>query len=102
MSTEAAWAAGLFEGEGYVSSSGALRCTINMTDPEPLLRFHEAVGVGTVRGPYAQRNPNWRPYYTWRCSGWDATMRLYELFEPYLSQRLRRRFVDPLVRHLSH
>lgn len=73
--TELAWAAGFFDGEGtagcYLHNKSKLsvqderycaRMTIGQSDPEVLIRFQSAVGVGNVRGPYKyayNKTPLW-------------------------------------------
>lgn len=52
-----AWAAGLFDGEGYIGycvsgGYGHLRVTVGQKDPEVLYRFNKAIGgFGRVSGP---------------------------------------------------
>lgn len=63
-----AWAAGFFDGEGAFSYSprgGFAAVAIPQTSREPLDRFKEIVGVGTVGGPYTKlsgyaKRPQWR------------------------------------------
>lgn len=63
-----AWAAGFFDGEGAFSYSprgGFAAVAIAQTSREPLDRFKEIVGVGTVGGPYTRlsgyaKRPQWR------------------------------------------
>jgi|SRR5215472_6792722 len=47
---EIAWAAGLYEGEGscFINARGAISVTLGMSDLEPVSRFHQIVGVGTI------------------------------------------------------
>jgi len=80
---EAAWAAGLFDGEGAFgaypdsrlrSSCRAVSMEIAQASatfvPETLLRFRDAVGVGTVTGPRIVPSPWSRlPQYRWQASG---------------------------------
>jgi hypothetical protein len=50
---EIAWAAGLFEGEGTITLSGdTLYVRLGNTDGEVVRQFADAVGVGSVYGPY--------------------------------------------------
>jgi hypothetical protein len=61
MSTELAWAAGFYEGEGGIYnglSQGIYhRVTLHVTQSTPatLYRFRKAVGYGAIYGPYARR-----------------------------------------------
>jgi len=69
---EIAWAAGLFDGEGTATfCSGRRRLAVKMADEESVRRFHSAVGVGKVYGPYEHRaatlrdgSPR-RPSFVW-------------------------------------
>lgn len=71
---ELAWAAGLFEGEGSISSEkkrrGGITLALAMTDEDVVRRFHEAVGRGTVNGPHLRSGQ--KPQWTWRCSTLEA------------------------------
>lgn len=68
---ELAWAAGLFEGEGSIFERKSERgnvgasVTVVMTDEDSVRRFHTAVGVGKVYGPYPGRG---NCKQTWRWS----------------------------------
>lgn len=63
---ELAWAAGFFDGEGYVGAirrdcpqgiNTRLLLSIAQTCPDPLMRFRAAVGnAGNVTGPYKRTN----------------------------------------------
>jgi hypothetical protein len=58
---ELAWAAGFFDGEGCFCYSEAARyvsVSIGQTNPEPLERFRNAVGLGKINGPYLREHPN--------------------------------------------
>lgn len=87
-----AWAAGVFEGEGYVlhysngrgSKNRALG--IAMTDRDVVERFCAAVGVGTVTGPW-DNGPRCKPIWRWRVGGWEKVKPLAERLEPYLGER---------------
>jgi len=49
-----AWAAGLFDGEGSTSiARRGVRLAVKQHEPTVLLKFQDAVGLGTVYGPYA-------------------------------------------------
>ena len=53
---EIAWAAGLFDGEGSATvCRRRSRLAVKMADEESVRRFHAAVGVGKVYGPYGHR-----------------------------------------------
>ena len=84
-----AWAAGFFDGEGYVGLPKAsrefrqLRASVAQVDRRPLDAFVEATGIGKVRGPYKRKSPKHRSIYMWMCVG-VAVIVLFELLRPYL------------------
>lgn len=84
MSTELAWAAGFFDGEGHSNYyQGTLLVKISQNHTDVLDRFQRAVGVGTVAGPYSNgRNPN--PKYQFSAFGKNAE-RIMGALRPYLS-----------------
>ena len=88
MTTELAWAAGLFEGEGSFSRSakGRVRASLKMVEESSVRRFHDAVGVGKVYGPYGPYKKQTdkdgyerRPYFMWIASEEDAAAVLLRL-----------------------
>jgi hypothetical protein len=81
-STEVAWAAGLFDGEGSVSVSGTgTRPSYPQPSmevpqsgehgiPDALVRFRDAIGYGSITGPHPPRSPWGRlPGYRWELGG---------------------------------
>ena len=73
---ELAWAAGFFDGEGYIGVTLAKRAitpriviSIAQVDRSVLDKFQSAVGVGKVYGPYTQRHPKSNPYYQLSIAG---------------------------------
>lgn len=87
---ELAWAAGLFDGEGWVTHNKTLTLSIGIGqsgDSEVLDRFALAVGIGNINGPY---DYGYKPRYQWSACGNKARAVLQQL-EPYLSSiKLRR------------
>jgi hypothetical protein len=102
-----AWAAGFFDGEGYVGvrttgvpykrkdgSLGkqykALRMCVTQTGDYAigmLQRFQDSVcGLGKIRGPIKVR-ANWSPRYEWNCDGKEKCMIVLGLLQPWLSRR---------------
>lgn len=56
------WAAGFFDGEGYVGNQttggkNKVRLEITQVSREPLDRFAAVMGVGRVYGPYRKKTP---------------------------------------------
>lgn len=94
MSTELAWAAGFFDGEGsttYQTSTKSLCITVGQKHPEVLQRFASAVGIRPVyethRIPY--------PWYTVAASGVKAVDALQQLW-PYLSSEKKKQAHEKL------
>lgn len=110
---ELAWAAGFFDGEGNCRMRidkktderrtriyGTLVVQIGQTDREVLDRFLNAVGVGTVNGPYTKIHTKGRPpttYYTFHTAGRKAVS-AFNLMRPYLS-RIKRNQGDAALAH---
>lgn len=91
---EIAWAAGLFEGEGCISTyqGDHTQLTLVSTDFDVIERFHRIVGVGTVSGPYQPNgNPKWKPAMKWLCSHQHEACSLLERLLPLLCGRRQER-----------
>jgi hypothetical protein len=97
---EIAWAAGFFEGEGYITySRHALKggerrypsLGLNNTDREALDRFHRIVGVGSIADRYSAGYPkaaaHHKDAWIWRTTTRADAERVYRLLEPWLSSR---------------
>lgn len=94
---ELAWAAGFFDGEGYVGvrrdkrpgRSLTLQIGIEQVDERPLLRFIKAVGwTGRPSLRPARRAPNRRPIYR-IVMGHEDTVATMLAVWPYLSEPKR-------------
>ena len=98
MNTEAAWAAGFFDGEGCTTINKSrpkeraldkarpqlgLRMSLAQVQIEPLIRFRDAVGVGAIRGPYLY-STNRQPHWQWNVSNMDV-IKVLDIIWPYLS-----------------
>lgn len=104
---EYAWAVGVFEGEGTITKSRRTRrLAVVSTDEDVILRVHAAFGVGTVRGPYKEREAHYKPRWMWDCNYWPDLQPLLQGMLPYLSERRRARaeemLADPPSEHYSH
>lgn len=87
LKTELAWAAGLFDGEGWIGinklpSGHYLRMALMSTSKELVDRFHSTIGVGKINGPYIVKDH--KPAYQWRASSKEAEQ-VIELLSPYLA-----------------
>jgi hypothetical protein len=94
MSTELAWAAGFFDGEGTVGttvgSSDTLYVRLQITQsgsddvvPEVLTRFQAAVNLGTIYGPYYYGD-NTYARYVLTIAGYVGVRKVIDLLTPYL------------------
>lgn len=97
-----AWAAGLFEGEGCIVTSGrSRRIELGSCDEDVVRRFHEVVGVGTIYHEHRE-NPAHRDLWKWSCSRYSDLAPLLAAFLPYLgdrrSQRVREMLANPPMR----
>ena len=99
--TELAWAAGFFDGEGYVGVRRdkrpgrklVLQIGIEQADERPLLRFKDAVGwTGNVVKRGAPRAPNRRVLYRIIMGHTDTVATMQALW-PYLSEPKREQFL---------
>lgn len=99
MSTELAWAAGFFDGEGSVSirvdkrpgRKPALQLSIEQNDPRPLHRFALAVGHGRVTCRKAIRPPARKVMYR-VAMGHAATVSTIIALWPWLSEPKREQY----------
>jgi hypothetical protein len=106
--TELAWAAGFFDGEGWVggtrhTSSRSVRIYISQTDRFALDRFRDAVDVGTVHGPLInesnrKRGIGGKPYWAFRAQRRADIKRVYERIGPWLGPLKRRQFAEAIDR----
>lgn len=101
-----AWAAGLFEGEGclttreqrprntenkYPKRPPYPTLTLVSTDKDVVERFHRAVGVGLIHGPYWYNNST-KEVWRWNGTGWGSLRTIWTLFEPFLGARRSKKF----------
>ena len=101
-STEMAWAAGLFDGEGSVSVSGTgtrpsypqpsmeIPQSGQHGTPGSLTRFMEAVGCGSITGPHPPRSPWGKlPSYRWQLGGHRKVEMVAGILWPWLGSAKR-------------
>jgi hypothetical protein len=96
---ERAWAGGLFEGEGtFTLKNGRYPvASLNMTDEDSVIRFHEAVGFGAFYGPYEHgRGGEHKPFWRWQVGSYEQVQQLAALLWPYLGQRRKQRAAEVL------
>lgn len=98
---ELIWASGLFEGEGSFSLSKATRgfaypaAALNMTDEDSVRRFHEALGVGHVYGPY-DKGPH-KPSWLWKAGIFEEVQFVVAALWSGLGSRRRSRASEVLA-----
>lgn len=88
-----AWAAGLFEGEGYLIKSGPGTFTVGLTstDYDVLLRFQVVMQCGKIRDKKPSTNRfGKKPQFTWLCAGANAE-HVYLSLRPWLCSRRQAR-----------
>lgn len=99
---ETAWLAGLFEGEGtlttqHASASTAVNLRIAMTDEDVIRRCASVTGMGRVYGPYAKRG-NRKDIWCWTVSRLHEVEQIVLAIRPYLGARRALRADEVLAR----
>ena len=98
-STDIAWAAGLFEGEGWISfrrKKPNLRCIgIEMTDEDVMERFMKVVNYGRL---IHKLYVSGKTAYRWQTSKHTVVAHVLKLFLPYLGTRRSER-ANEVLRH---
>ena len=78
------WAAGLFEGEGYITNCGKYpKVGLTMTDEDVVREFVKIIGVGSYR--VRDRSPN-KTQYEWQITG-SKCKSIIENLLPFLGNR---------------
>ena len=101
--TEVAWAAGLFEGEGYFTLSTddkpRPRAGLNTTDRDVIDRFLRVVGVGAVYdGAIDRRWVSQKRLFMWSVNSVGGFLEVVNLLGPYLGERRTERLLEMLDR----
>lgn len=87
--TQAAWLAGLYEGEGCLNQdkrSGHWRFSIAMTDEDVINKAAKMVGA-RVGKPYRHPNPDYKPVYRFAVYSQDLISEILSALEPHLGER---------------
>jgi len=91
---ELAWAAGLFDGEGWINimhpsnrpGYQQLEVGLTQTDRQVLDRFKSAVGnLGSVYGPYGPRKLGWSSYFRWQTATFEKGQAVIAMLWNFLS-----------------
>jgi hypothetical protein len=89
------WAAGLFEGEGWISIQGRTPSIgIQMCDKPILDRFRIYVGIGNIYSRKTKSTPeikSRKPQWAWRASGFQRVQAILAYLWPWLGARRRAR-----------
>jgi len=104
-----AWAAGFFDGEGFIGASvsgrrRSIRISIAQASangpPETLLRMRAALGTGRIRGPFRMASP-WSklPQYEWNAASFEEVQHSVALIWPWLGPVKRAQARSALVRY---
>ena len=90
-SNEAAWLAGLFEGEGCISqrNSHSVRINISMTDADVVERCKSLTGVGWMSTPYTKGA--YKTMYVWNVDRAVDVDMVLRLLIPWFGTRRRER-----------
>lgn len=100
MNEQEAWAAGVFEGEGWVQAGRyTLRLGIEMTDRDVLCRVAAVLG-GSVTGPRS-REAGRKPLWVWRSENGTGALAVIAKVRPWLGVR-RTAQVDAACETWSH
>lgn len=100
MEIELAWAAGFFDGEGYIGckKDGTVRLSIDQINKAPLNRFQKAVGgLGTVTGPHPPSGLGKRWQYDYEVANGRA-IQVFKLIEPYLCEIKVEQGTDAIIK----
>jgi hypothetical protein len=100
---ELAWAAGLFEGEGCITSGSSgqehlptVILTLSSSDEDTLRRFASAVGVGHVSGPRVPKDGR-KPMWSWHCARFEDAQFVIAALWSGLGSRRRARAGEVLL-----
>src|SRR5688572_3330290 len=102
--TDLAWAAGLFEGEGTVCTRRARAvhgarglyashlAALVMTDEDVVRRFAKIIRVGKVYGPYGPYGGSTKVIWRWQANGTAAVEEVKKQLLPMLGERRAAQF----------
>ena len=89
--TTISWAAGVFEGEGYirdVRQRPKAELSVAMCDLDVIQALHSLLGVGTISGPQRRtRNPAHTPIWVWCVTGKQRVAAVLTQMLPYFGSR---------------
>lgn len=106
--SEAAWAAGIFEGEGCFAVDrrchGSPRLRVTMTDEDVIRRLHQAVGGrGSVCAVSRKDSkPHWKQPWLWTVTNEEDVLAVVTMFLPWLGERRRARWDEIWSAWMKH
>ncbi len=86
MAADAAYAAGLFDGEGTLALLPRVRMAVKMTDRGPVQAMQDILGGHIYQW---QDTGKGRPTYEWRAAGWDGTLEAIEAIQEFSKGKSR-------------
>ncbi len=96
---ELTWAAGLFEGEGYICIAGkkgfggyknnSWRIGIEMTDEDIVQRFATVFDLPVKFKPRSHKNPKWKDLYVAQVSRQAKVKEIVDVLLPFMGERRR-------------
>jgi hypothetical protein len=84
------WAAGLFEGEGCITTSSngnSKSLQLEMTDLDVVQDFAQIVGAGNICYKKRLDKPKWKPTYRWTIQRREMVYKILSLLLPYFGLR---------------
>ena len=96
------WAAGLFEGEGWLShcANDSWKMAIDMTDPDVMWDWYIAIGcIGHLGGLYKRPSSaeHHKPSMEWRTGKRDTIYELVKMLYPYMGMRRKEKMTEFLT-----
>lgn len=101
---DAAWAAGLFDGEGSIGMQSEkrsrLRCELGMNDQDMVERFYRIVGVGKIfmKKSTSRVSGTTNPHWCWIAYRDYEIEQVFLIIGPYLSSRRKGRFEELILK----
>ena len=97
--TDIVWAAGLFEGEGYIYTNPSSKCRcigIEMTDKDVMQKYVAVVGYGQLnprKTVPANRKQSWR----WDIGKRLEVSRILKMFLPHFGKRRAEKAIEAIT-----
>ena len=103
--TDIVWAAGLFEGEGCITTNHKVPNSriiiIGMTDQDVMERFVDVVGYGKLYGPYSYKTrPNNKQFWQYKLENRTEVLRILKMLLPHFGKRRAAKAIEA-INHLN-